>query len=108
LREEANPGEELDFTDFASLRRESTDRAEDSGEEGNDAALCFGWCGLEARISFFDGHDADRYRASQSKASYHAEDLELRVSKEPHVFGKIEEAGKISNDIANTDDATCH
>ncbi len=108
MREEANPGEELNFADFTGLRWEATDRAEDSGEEGYDASLCFGCRSLETRISFFDGRDADGYCASKSNTGDHAQDLELCVSEEPDVFGKIKEASKISNDIAKADDSACH
>jgi hypothetical protein len=108
LGKEANPSKELNLTDLSGLRWKPTDRAEYGGKESYDASFCFWSCGFQARISFSDGRDADGYCAAKANASNDTENLELRISKKPDIFGQIKKAGKVSNDIAKADDPTCH
>jgi hypothetical protein len=59
LREEPNPGEELDFTHFAGLRREVEDGFEDLLEEGDKTTFPFGWRAFQPCIPFTNCTDTE-------------------------------------------------
>ena len=108
LGKEADPGEELNLTYFAGLGGKTFDRCEDSREEGEEATFALWFGGIESRVSFFDGQDAEGYSAAECQGRDDAEHFELSVAEKPQVFGKVTVACNIAYDVPNAHYPTGH
>ena len=101
-RKPAYPCKELDFADTLDLVWQLVDGTEETFEEGQHSASCFGRSGVEGWIAFSAGSDADAHGEGHDEGCDGTEDFELRVTEPRQVLWELDVAEEIASDVSDT------